>query len=149
MLHLFFPLWHRVMKGNSKIKWGQNPEQRWVAAMLGDTRKIFAESECHALGRTHTDVNDWSALTFHREIPHCTFPSVPLRSVGMFLWDSILATPQVLGEHRREDRSRQWKALRTIPGCQTFGRDLCRPCRLEKSSHLFQDKITMCCQVDS
>lgn len=96
---------------------------------------------------THVDVQHCLALALHRELPHCTFPPEPLRSVGTFLWDSTLATPQVLGDERREDRSQQWKAFRAIPGCRTFGRGLCRPCRLEKSSHLFQDKIQRCCHV--
>lgn len=114
---------------------------------VGIHQKIFAESECHIIEGTHADVQHCSALTLWRELPQCTFPPVPLRSAGTFLWDSTLATPQVLGDHRREDRSQQWKAFRAIPGCRTFGRDLCRPCRLEKSSHLFQDKIQRCYHV--
>ena len=35
----FLPSDLEFLKDNSKIKWGQNLEQCWVVAMLGDTRK--------------------------------------------------------------------------------------------------------------
>lgn len=148
MLHLFLPLWPRVLERYCKIKWGKS----WAelsGCNVGRHQKISTEGECQTLEEIHAGVLHSSALTLQRVGHPCTFFPLPIRPVRMFLWDSTSATPQVLGDEKRweRDRSQQWKAFRAIPGCRTFGRDLCMPCRLEKSSHLFKDKIQRCCHV--
>lgn len=148
MLHLFLPLWPRVLERYCKIKWGKSWEEL-SGCNVGRHQKISTEGECQTLEEIHAGVLHSSALTLQRVGHPCTFLPLPIRPVRMFLWDSTSATPQVLGDEKRweRDRSQQWKTFRAIPGCRTFGRDLCMPCRLEKSSHLFKDKIQRCCHV--
>lgn len=49
-------------------------------------------------------------------------------SLGFSLSNSSAARREIT-----EDRSQQRETFRAIPGCRTFDRDLCRPCRLGKS----------------
>jgi len=79
---------------------------------------IRAAGERHTLEGTHADGQHCSALQ-REEFLHYTFPPVPFRSMGTFLWDSTLAsvgreTTQERTDHSNEKRSEQYLAVRHL-----------------------------------
>lgn len=116
VLHLFLPLWPRVLKRLLQNKMSEILSRAEGLQCWETPEDLYRRWMSH-IGETRTGLLHSSQLTLQRVNHLCTFLPGPIRPVRVFLWDSTSATLLSVGrwgkrtDHSKEKHSEQYLAV--------------------------------------